>query len=751
MSPTMKTLLIRPTDISLNPLGASSNVADARVSVVYDRDVWVGGQPVPRVPLVSTSIPAGGLRVPVLASDDPSITEGAGFVIKVIVETAPRIGQHNEAGVSLARTIQVATADPDEIPLGSKSNLTQVADPAQYADVMSAITAAAAARAAAAQVKASADAMAADVTASKDAATQAASSAAAAQQTAANMVGPTDAGVAQLIASGAKTSAALAGSFERGDSMMIYVSANGSDSNNGLTRSAGKATIAAALTAMGSRPGVIILGPGTINVGSGVAWPNTAKCGMVGQGPGRTILAASNQAGPVLDLSQSGYNINDSEFGGFTILGDGTATTTNGGLKLSSTVSVVRANFHDITVKSTGGIPFDLGMAELCDFDRFVAYEPVNAAANDMPYMKAVGAFNGNRFGGLQLYGVSSGASVGPSGAVVIAASSSTAPHDNHFATPRCEYLHLADGATIFAFAGNSQVISDPQFFDCGKASGATGTSHIRLAKPAGGLDLGGNLVKGIIPGKGTNATDIDCGIDMRQSRNSVTGVKGFRGTNVIISAGVDSTVVDLAGQVGTSNDPAVIDNSGKTTNKIGDAALNVTRGNGNGVRVITSSMYYGPANHTPGTVNATQSTLYAIPLWLPGPTPITSIECQVTTAGAAGTVVRMGAYAPSTVNDRPTALLLDAGTIAADSTGVKAIPVTATLPAGLVWLTACCQGGTASFTSVGAGSLTPVVGWSFAAGMNAYIAPSVTDALPATFALYNSFTGGIKVMVKAA
>ena len=136
---TMKNLVIRPADVSLNPLGAESGVSDASVSVVYDRDVWVSGQPVPRVPLISTSIPTAGLRVPVLASDDPTITEGAGFVIKVVVETTPRIGQHNDTGTSLARTIQVVTADPDEIPLGSKPNLTPVADPTQYADVMSAI------------------------------------------------------------------------------------------------------------------------------------------------------------------------------------------------------------------------------------------------------------------------------------------------------------------------------------------------------------------------------------------------------------------------------------------------------------------------------------------------------------------------------------------------------------------------------------------------------------------------------------
>ena len=206
---TMKNLVIRPADVSLNPLGEGSNVADARVSVVYDRDVWVGGQPVPRVPIVETSIPTAGLRVPVLASDDPSITEGAGFVIKVVVETAPRIGPHDETGTSLARTIQVVTADPDETPLGSKPNLTPVPDQAQYADVMSAIRAAAETKAAAAEVKASADAMVADVTASKDAATQTAADLAATKQLAASMVGPTDAGVAQLVQTGSSTTSAL--------------------------------------------------------------------------------------------------------------------------------------------------------------------------------------------------------------------------------------------------------------------------------------------------------------------------------------------------------------------------------------------------------------------------------------------------------------------------------------------------------------------------------------------------------------
>ena len=37
MSATMKNLIIRPADVSLNPLGAASNVADVEVTVTADR------------------------------------------------------------------------------------------------------------------------------------------------------------------------------------------------------------------------------------------------------------------------------------------------------------------------------------------------------------------------------------------------------------------------------------------------------------------------------------------------------------------------------------------------------------------------------------------------------------------------------------------------------------------------------------------------------------------------------------------
>jgi hypothetical protein len=451
----------------------------------------------------------------------------------------------------------------------------------------------------------------------------------------------------------------------------------------------------------------------------------------------------------MLDLTAVGYGLNGAEFGGFTLQGDGTAGSAKKGLALSPTTSMSGASIHDITVSATGGVAFDLGYTELCDFDRLVAHEPVSANANDTPYLTATGAFNGNRINGLQLYGSSAGANVGPSGAVIIKDNGSTAPHDNNLAVPRTENLHLPTGGTILAIQGNANVISDPQFFDTSKVAGATGTSHVRFTPPPG-LDSGGNLLRGVIPGHGTSATDVDMGVDMRQSRNAVSGVKGFRGTNVVIASGVGSTDVRLGGAVSGAVDPAVVDNSGLTTNTVVDTYLNVTGGNGTGNRYIKSGAYYGPSNYTAATQSTSSGNMMAIPVFLPTAMTAVSIECEVTTAGAAGTLVRLGIYAAGAL-DNPGSLILDAGTVAGDTAGVKAIAISQQLSAGLYWLTACPQGGNPSMRSVGSGSLPPVAPASFGGGNNCYYVAGITGAFPATFGSVSPFGGGIKVMVKAA
>lgn len=116
MSPTLKTLAIRPLDVGLAPLSATSGVADVEVTVSADRDVALsdGTYIAGGVPIVATSMPSSGLKVPVVANDDPSITTGAGFSLVVTARYSPRRGQHRQR-TELVRRILITSADPDVV------------------------------------------------------------------------------------------------------------------------------------------------------------------------------------------------------------------------------------------------------------------------------------------------------------------------------------------------------------------------------------------------------------------------------------------------------------------------------------------------------------------------------------------------------------------------------------------------------------------------------------------------------------
>jgi hypothetical protein len=155
---------------------------------------------------------------------------------------------------------------------------------------------------------------------------------------------------------------------------------------------------------------------------------------------------------------------------------------------------------------------------------------------------------------------------VGASGAVIMIPDATFAPEQNHFFAPWIEFLHVPTNGTVFHLAGSRAVIDHPQFFDCGKESGATGTSYIRIAVASAGLS-GGNEILGDIPGTDGGATTIDTGIRMYQSRNKVFGIKGYRGTNVTLEAGCGFTFMFLGGEISSATDVAYVDNSGQTTN----------------------------------------------------------------------------------------------------------------------------------------------------------------------------------------
>lgn len=85
--------------------------------------------------------------------------------------------------------------------------------------------------------------------------------------------------------------------------------------------------------------------------------------------------------------------------------------------------------------------------------------------------------------------------------------------------------------------------------------------------------------------------------------------------------------------------------------------------------------------------------TFYPVPWDLAEPVDVDRFTVEVTTAGTAGSVHRLIAYADDGTGTRPGSLLLDAGTVDTTTTGLKTLTVAVTLPLGRVWLAAVCQG----------------------------------------------------------
>lgn len=79
-------------------------------------------------------------------------------------------------------------------------------------------------------------------------------------------------------------------------------------------------------------------------------------------------------------------------------------------------------------------------------------------------------------------------------------------------------------------------------------------------------------------------------------------------------------------------------------------------------------------AGYTTTTLAVTAQRNYLTPLFFPNDETIVSLSIDVNTAGAAGKVARLGVYALGADGLPTGAPLLDAGTVAVDSTGVKTI-----------------------------------------------------------------------------
>lgn len=526
----------------------------------------------------------------------------------------------------------------------------------------------------------------------------------------------------------ATLNAAIAAAEARGAHTKLYVPAGIWDVGNGLSLS----------------------GKSVVIIGDGIGGLNEAN-------PTGTVFFASTQNGPVIDFTGwlipvPGFD-GKVTFQGFLVQGSNVAdpTLNNSGLKFSALTS---ATFSDIAIRHTGGPCIDMAAnpgnaVYLCDFERMILQEPVAMATNNVPFFRA-NECNGNHFSRFGLH--SRGNTIAAVGAIQILSNASYSATDNFFDAWWFENLIVPTNGTIVAHAGNNDVFSDFQFFDCFKIAGSTGTCAFRLTAPANSKNYGSNLVTGIIPGGG-GATDLDIGVDMRQFRNRVAGLKSYRafaGSNVVIAAGVLSTYVELAGTYSPGY-PAVIDNSGNQTNIVKDTtALQYPEG-GTGFRRIQATRFYGAADNVAATAVMTDGTALAVPFWLPVAATFTNIYCQVT-AGAVGALLRLGIYANDPSKDIPAALVLDAGTVDGAAAGVKSIANTFLLQAGLYWLVMAPQGGAPTVVSIGNG-LAPVSGTIGAPMMtpNCYFMAAVTAALPTTWtSVANPAANAPKIMLRA-
>lgn len=331
------------------------------------------------------------------------------------------------------------------------------------------------------------------------------------------------------------------------------------------------AALAAFLSKVGSKTAYF---PEGVYIGS-IAL-NGLKCQIKGDGSGTIFKAPPGSTHPTIDMTGyigafQGYS--NRVFSNFAVEHDGTEGTTKKGILAPNLSTII---FRNVSIKNTGGAALDISGTQLSTFENVTLATPVNAKTNDTPYLYAQGATNGNRFTGLGLRSVSSSGDVGVSGAVVFANDSTQCPNFNAFYSAWVEFLHPPTNGTIFSHKGSTALFADTQWFDCSKEVGATGTSCFRFAPATAPGAGGGNEVRGLIPGKGTNLLDFDCGVDIRQSGNRVVGVKGYKGTNVILAPGVQHTYVELGGAEGSCTDAAVVDNSGNNTNVVVDHYLGI-------------------------------------------------------------------------------------------------------------------------------------------------------------------------------
>lgn len=135
------------------------------------------------------------------------------------------------------------------------------------------------------------------------------------------------------------------------------------------------------------------------------------------------------------------------------------------------------------------------------------------------------------------------------------------------------------------------------------------------------------------------------------------------------------------------------------------------------------------------GTSGASNGAMRLHLIYIPATTTFDRIACEVTSAGSAGSVTRLGIY--NNDNGAPGSLVLDAGTVATTSTGVQTITINQQLTRKWYWLAAVSQGSPSTDPTHRTATDTNVfIKKCSAASLLArgsYLASGITGALPAS------------------
>ncbi len=133
-----------------------------------------------------------------------------------------------------------------------------------------------------------------------------------------------------------------------------------------------------------------------------------------------------------------------------------------------------------------------------------------------------------------------------------------------------------------------------------------------------------------------------------------------------------------------------------------------------------------GPVGTSGGSAIGAGRMMF-VPWWTPRRIRLDRIGVRVQTAATAGSLARLGIYNAADTTLLPSSLVLDAGTVAIDSTGTKEITIDQYLDPGYYWATVV-PNATVTFTSPAAAAAPPLAAifWD-SSNAQASIAPSVT------------------------